>query len=573
MDMKSLIRILTEATKYDNMFQRFFDIVKNAEPEVSWKGEATYEVADEIEWARRVLKKEDRIVWYLRWYRLAVVEELTKHYPAHKDLNNLYKKYLNELGVQRSPIAKAQLSQIKSKLTHYMGIPSAKIQDHVFRKETPEELLDILNNFETEWTEQIGDDGKVVEEEPNHTLVLKFPDGSAWWNLDKSACDKEAEAMGHCGNRYGNSTDTILSFRKPVDTPEGTKWVPHLTFILDEDNWLGEMKGRANKKPAEKYHPYIIALLKQDLIKGIKGGGYDPENNFELTDLPEKQQEELLTLKPTLGTPTQVYKHLGNSKETVQVLLKRTEAEGVEIKWNEEMQRFVVLEWESLMKFILLYGDSFSVDFVKGNIDYSEIHVPDRDVAYFFDNLPANVLNDIYDYVEERYNKEDFDSHEELYEFLQDQGDDLANLAASSVIDGVVSGTEDNISKELRKTIDSLLDHFNAEFVYLDIRKRPTTNIDQAVLDYPMYYTYTPKNLALELESINEFDVFIADVESGEGLEFELDEHGNGWEDYDEKYAIDQFVSEYKGFIVANSGMTMESASKSMRKLIESIKL
>ena len=30
--------------------------------------------------------------------------------------------------------------------------------------------------------------------------LIKFPDGSAWFNLNRSQCTEEGESMGHCGN-------------------------------------------------------------------------------------------------------------------------------------------------------------------------------------------------------------------------------------------------------------------------------------------------------------------------------------------------------------------------------------
>lgn len=44
----------------------------------------------------------------------------------------------------------------------------------------------------------------------------------------------------------------------------------------------------------------IVALLKDDAIKGIDGGGYVAENNFSIFDLPEATREQLLAVKPTL---------------------------------------------------------------------------------------------------------------------------------------------------------------------------------------------------------------------------------------------------------------------------------
>ena len=101
--------------------------------------------------------------------------------------------------------------------------------------------------------------------------------------------------MGHCGNAPRQHTDdVILSLRKVVVSGSDKYHIPHLTFILNGDGELTEMKGRANEKPAKKYHPYIIKLLLNDAIKGIKGGGYAPENNFSLHDLDENVRKDLM---------------------------------------------------------------------------------------------------------------------------------------------------------------------------------------------------------------------------------------------------------------------------------------
>ena len=123
-------------------------------------------------------------------------------------------------------------------------------------------------------------------------VVLTFPDGYFWTDLERKYCEIEKDAMGHCGNVGGKTDDTILSLRD-------SKNIPHLTFILN-NGILGEMKGKNNNKPSEKYHSYIIELLKLPIIKNIKGGGYLPENNFKLSDLTKEQFEELIKLKPEM---------------------------------------------------------------------------------------------------------------------------------------------------------------------------------------------------------------------------------------------------------------------------------
>jgi hypothetical protein len=80
---------------------------------------------------------------------------------------------------------------------------------------------------------------------------------------------------------------------------------PNLTFILKSGEFLGEMKGRGNQKPQEKYHSYIMELLlyKKNgkyLVSGIEGGGYAPERNFDLEDLSDQLLKQLADERSTL---------------------------------------------------------------------------------------------------------------------------------------------------------------------------------------------------------------------------------------------------------------------------------
>jgi hypothetical protein len=116
--------------------------------------------------------------------------------------------------------------------------------------------------------------------------------GWEWVSLGYGHCPIEAKSMGHCGNAGAKSGDNILSLRDP----EG---YPRLTFIVN-NGMLGEMKGRANTKPKEDYHPAIVELLKHDEINHVVGGGYLPEMNFKLDDLDDETRNELLEDKPDL---------------------------------------------------------------------------------------------------------------------------------------------------------------------------------------------------------------------------------------------------------------------------------
>ena len=143
-----------------------------------------------------------------------------------------------------------------------------------------------------------GAEGNVVLDlsepiDPKNISLLKGGwSGWKWVDLKKGYCDKESQSMGHCGNRGAKTGDTILSLRDENN-------IPHLTFILN-DGKLGEMKGRNNNKPSEKYHPAILELLKLPIIHQVVGGGYKPENNFSLDDLNDEIKEKLLNFKPNL---------------------------------------------------------------------------------------------------------------------------------------------------------------------------------------------------------------------------------------------------------------------------------
>jgi len=118
--------------------------------------------------------------------------------------------------------------------------------------------------------------------------IMSFEDGYSWWNLGQGSCEKEGSAMGHCGNVPSEvEGDEIWSLRKEHNIGGKKYYEPHLTFIHNQ-GFLGEMKGRNNEKPTKQYHSKIHALLDQTGAVPF-GGGYAPQNNFDIKDLePEK---------------------------------------------------------------------------------------------------------------------------------------------------------------------------------------------------------------------------------------------------------------------------------------------
>ena len=163
----------------------------------------------------------------------------------------------------------------------------------------PLEAMEAWKEIEDDWLQSLKDDERSI---PHHgqmyrlrgedeiatggdpeeatwkadfSTFIEFPDGSAWFNLNREFCKDEGTSMGHCGNTAGylQGQDTILSYRTPNPHKPGY-FTPHLTFIYNQQtHMIGEMKGYGNQKPAKKYHEVIKTLILDDRIKGIAGGG------------------------------------------------------------------------------------------------------------------------------------------------------------------------------------------------------------------------------------------------------------------------------------------------------------
>lgn len=285
----------------------------------------------QVKWAIQALKREDRIIWYLRFELVHCLAYIVmgdyffyRGEDPDKDLIERsqfkLKELVNKTGYgddtsefQRLFLSTANngageaLSILRLSLMHYLSLPVPEIHDYIFNNQSIKDLKDDLDQLEKKWYEAERSQIKQSDEEADHevTDLITFRDGWKWLLKDTEECSIEAKAMGHCGNA-GNPQpgDRILSLREPTKKPG--VWAPHCTFILREDGFLSEMKGRENKKPVEKYHSYIIELLRNDIIKGIVGGGYLPENNFSMDDLTQEQRDTLYKVKPTL-MPIEMY--------------------------------------------------------------------------------------------------------------------------------------------------------------------------------------------------------------------------------------------------------------------------
>jgi len=226
----------------------------------------------DIRWGKN-LKKQDRVVWYL----------------------NVLKKYLQNPNDNKPLGGEKDLGQFQEKLTHYLGQNIPKIDAVVFKNEiNAQDLFNQFAQIEQEHQSKQRSEAPPAIQTGDYKLI-PFSNGTAWWYINRAYCSDEARSGGHCGNVVGQHKEDqrILSYR---DTGGHVL----LTFILEPNGTLGEMKARFNRKPDPKYHPYIMQLLLNNIIKGITGKGYLPDMNFSIFDLDEKNLDLIDKNKPKL---------------------------------------------------------------------------------------------------------------------------------------------------------------------------------------------------------------------------------------------------------------------------------
>jgi hypothetical protein len=305
-----------------------------------------------------LMKRKDRIVWMLRWERFAELgftldisappEELAVAKKIQQKLMRDLADHPINVSLARNESDRA--ANMWDDFEHWFSLPIAGIQNYVFHKQLPSEINAEFMELEDEWKETRK---RAIEHKSGDnwykapTKIIDFGNGWAWFDLEKSSCSEEGDAMGHCGNGAGSYNETVLSLRQNVG---GNFWEPHVTFILDSDGYIGEMKGRNNEKPIEKYHGMIIALLKDDRVEGIKGGGYMPENNFSLDDLTAEEQKELKALKPGLRSISELANE-GLIEDATKVAKRLISAKGLPDCDAFDKDGAVVSEYHSVATF------------------------------------------------------------------------------------------------------------------------------------------------------------------------------------------------------------------------------
>ena len=562
-----LQNMILEAQNYEGMFTTFLDdVLEKDGGNVRREKQYQKRVKEEIDWARRTLKKNDRIVWFLRFLRYELyVEAFRSNSPgsnyqsALKDFNRSAKTDYNAQDMRMMPF-----NQIKTNLEHFMSLNIPEIQNYVFAKQKPAELFNTFSNIEKQAQSKMGDDAgaeemfkqnRLIEQKENDDVIIRFPDGFAWLDLHTPADDEEGEAMGHCGNRASYREDeTILSLRKPVKYQGKQWWYPVCTFILDGNGRLGEMKGRANEKPQDRYHPYIIALLKTPRIKAIKGGGYDPENNFSLNDLTDAEKDSLAELNPNLMDMLSLYKKHGVTDELKHKIIDWCEANDIGRRWSPQWigDKLVIEEFKNIGEMIDDYGNEdakHAYKYLSGD-DHYEVYDATADkyqMREFIRSLKPEDLKLVGKYLQKNYpddaaDIEDYDPSNaddvvELFESTDDE--DLQRVGDHAYMNGLITGAENEMSKSFHSAIDN-----NPYFVFVDSAGNP---VEGSQWDTRCYSVIPIHDLMNAFKADNEENVGYEIYRNGwresfEDMEIDLSQPHYGWSGYDEETGNERFA-------------------------------
>jgi hypothetical protein len=325
------------------------------------------DIDDNLKQAKTILTKQDRIVWYLKVLRAYLSNNINQ---VSGDYNF------------------STIEQFNTDLFHYYGYNIGEIQNTQLTNQNISELFETFQKAVEIY--QKSDKPPVPVQHGDYELI-KCNDGTSWWFVDRAFCEEEGRSGKHCGNVTGKyeQNQRILSLRN-------TNHNVILTFILEPNGFLGEMKAKANLKPSEKYHPNIMQLLLNPIVKGIKGAGYAHYMNFSIFDLSEqdlqiliKHGKESFIANQIESEPIEFLKapqYIKNNKEYQQIAIKSMPALTHIINNENDLEA-----WEQAIHMnpsLIIYAPDNLKDFKDRVISYLNPN------PSFLIKCPKNVVND-----------------------------------------------------------------------------------------------------------------------------------------------------------------------------------
>lgn len=162
---------LLEAQNYDTMFAAIRKVFATN----PYLARASSNIAIVITNARTTLKRHDRIIWYLRWYRLYVLLQAAKDGVFQTDdpasaptklaltrlLDAYVKDYAGASGLDEGRIRAIAAAGVGGRsnlnlqpLEHFLSLPIAAIQNLQFSTQPPQVILDGFAAAEKAWQEE-----------------------------------------------------------------------------------------------------------------------------------------------------------------------------------------------------------------------------------------------------------------------------------------------------------------------------------------------------------------------------------------------------------------------------------
>lgn len=449
--------LLEARADYTNLFNPIVAIAKknNVAPQI----ETT--IKQQINNAReKTGTRYNYMMYYLKMLRGNLAQQMITRISDDDDRKKL-KKIIDEApkynSTDRTAPTFVMLEKVLNDFKHFLSYDYKPIEDYVPSKPYYD-VLDDLDNLETEYQEKNEtDDSRFLQLQEGDKIFREYPDGFVWVMLNRHSCREEADAMGHCGNAGGYGGDRILSLRKKEVKDGETYYVPYLTFIYNpEKKLLGERKARFNEKPAKRYHPYILDLLRMDMVQGMEpeGNQYAPENNFQYDDLSDEQREKLFAEKPILAI-TDGAKLSEFSDELKEVVVNRISSSvgNAAIFYDKQQNKIytpIYTEWvinENLRKY---FDDPFRYN------DFGYMY--DNEYLSNFSSLDIDNTQILYNAIKKVYDESDHD---------KDEYEDFPEFAEfnRSVSRGGLIGMIEEVGLEDDSEIDEILSNLKSILV------------------------------------------------------------------------------------------------------------
>lgn len=287
------------------------------------------------------LAKNDRIESFLKYYRVYLCNRFLKLYD--KDDMEEFKQYCQKEVISYTEKTLLSLNEIipetldieilLASLKHFIDLYNSdktlykKINDYSWTNKSVFKVSVDLTEIELE----LRDSKKFAKAEYERRLLdaeptkeyLKIDDKYTWYIIESNRCRFEAYLNDHCGT--DSSADVLFSLRSK--NPEGF-FNSHVTISakiekVDKKKFstpavfvVGQVKGKANDKPNERYWDAIVKLFLEDEFGWQVRGAYRADSDFHISDLDDKEKNKFLKIKPWWDNVLEALIHYDKLKDT-----------------------------------------------------------------------------------------------------------------------------------------------------------------------------------------------------------------------------------------------------------------